>query len=82
MLFEDKEDGDDKGYLWDVGYGQREGHYFGKTGTSNGVQSGILMCRDSNYGMIIIMNNTSDAADDDWIELYNKIETALILYDK
>lgn len=82
LLFEDKEDGDDKGYLWDVGYGQREGHYFGKTGTSNGVQSGILMCRDSNYGMIIIMNNTSDAADDDWIELYNKIETALILYDK
>ncbi|WP_010251355.1 serine hydrolase domain-containing protein [Myroides injenensis] len=81
LLFEDKEDGDDKGYLWDVGYGQREGHYFGKTGTSNGVQSGILMCRDSSYGMIIIMNNTSDAADDNWIELYNKIETALIVHN-
>lgn len=82
LLFKEEEDGDDKGYFWDVGYGLKEGAYYGKTGTSIGVQSGILVCPDSRYGMIIMMNNTSDTAQDDWLELYNKIETALITYPK
>ncbi|MCS4238019.1 CubicO group peptidase (beta-lactamase class C family) [Myroides gitamensis] len=82
LLFKEEEEGDDKGYLWDVGYGQKEGAYHGKTGTSNGVQSGILICQDSNYGMIIIMNNTAEAAQEDWMNLYNQIETALIVYPK
>lgn len=82
LLFKEEEDGDDKGYLWDVGYGQKEGNYYGKTGTSNGVQSGILLCPDSTYGMILIVNNTSDVAQSDWGNLYDKIETALIQYPK
>ncbi|MHC5309522.1 serine hydrolase domain-containing protein [Myroides sp. LJL116] len=80
LLFVDQEHGDDKGYFWDVGYGKTEGAYYGKTGTSNGVQSGILICPDSHYGMIIIMNNTSEIAQDNWEELYNKVETELIRY--
>ncbi|MDM1503517.1 beta-lactamase family protein [Myroides marinus] len=67
LLFKDEVEGDDKGYLWDVGYGQKEGAYHGKTGTSNGVQSGILICPNSSYGMIVIMNNNSEAAQDDWV---------------
>lgn len=82
LLFEDEIEGDDKGYLWDVGYGQKEGAYHGKTGTSNGVQSGILICPDSNYGMIVMMNDTAEAAQEDWTVLYNKLETALIQYPK
>lgn len=82
LLFKDELDGDDKGYLWDVGYGQVEGAYYGKTGTSNGVQSGLLICPDSKYGMILIMNNSSEAAQDDWGALYDKIETELIRYPK
>lgn len=82
LLFKDEVEGDDKGYLWDVGYGQKEGAYHGKTGTSNGVQSGILICPDSSYGMIVIMNNNSEAAQDDWGYLYNQIETELIMYPK
>ncbi len=82
LLFKDEKEGDDKGYLWDVGYGQKEGAYHGKTGTSNGVQSGILICPDSSYGMILIMNNTAEAAQDDWGGLYNQIETELIRYPK
>lgn len=82
LLFKDEQDDDDKGYLWDVGYGQKEGFYYGKTGTSNGVQSGLLICPDSNYGMILIMNNKSDAALEDWASLYNKIETELIIYPR
>ncbi|MCC9043805.1 serine hydrolase [Myroides sp. M-43] len=82
LLFKDLQDGDDKGYLWDVGYGQKEGAYYGKTGTSNGVQSGILICPDSKYGMILIMNNNSEEAQNDWSHLYNKIETELIMYPK
>jgi|GEM_PF-232171 len=82
LLFKDEKEGDDKGYLWDVGYGKKEGAYHGKTGTSNGVQSGILICPDSSYGMIIIMNNNSEAAQDDWGGLYNQIETDLITYPK
>lgn len=82
LLFEDEIEGDDKGYLWDVGYGQKEGAYHGKTGTSNGVQSGMLICPDSQYGMILIMNDTAEAAQEDWGTLYNKLETALIQYPK
>ncbi|MHC5361446.1 serine hydrolase [Myroides sp. LJL110] len=82
LLFKDKIEGDDKGYLWDVGYGEKEGAYYGKTGTSNGVQSGILICPDSSYGMIIIMNNNSEEAQDDWAGLYNQIETDLIIQPK
>lgn len=82
LLFKDEKEGDDKGYLWDVGYGKREGAYYGKTGTSNGVQSAILICPDSSYGMIIIMNNNSEAAQDDWGSLYSQIETDLITYPK
>lgn len=82
LLFKDEKEGDDKGYLWDVGYGKREGAYHGKTGTSNGVQSGILICPESSYGMIIIMNNNSEAAQDDWVSLYSQIETDLITYPK
>ncbi|MGG5507169.1 MULTISPECIES: serine hydrolase [unclassified Myroides] len=82
LLFKDEKEGDDKGYLWDVGYGKKEGAYHGKTGTSNGVQSGILICPDSSYGMIIIMNNTAEAAQEDWGGLYNQIETELIRYPK
>ncbi len=82
LLFKDEKEGDDKGYFWDVGYGKKEGAYHGKTGTSNGIQSGILICPDSSYGMIIIMNNNSEAAQDDWGSLYNQIETDLIMYPK
>ncbi|AIM39325.1 beta-lactamase [Sphingobacterium sp. ML3W] len=82
LLFKEEVDNDDKGYLWDVGFGKKEGFYYGKTGTSNGVQSGVLICPDSHYGLILIMNNNSDAAQKDWTSLYNKIETDLINYPK
>lgn len=82
LLFKEEEEDDDKGYLWDVGYGQMEGFYYGKTGTSNGVQCGLLICPDSKYGMILISNNNSEAALEDWGSLYNKIETELIRYPK
>ncbi|MEL6721210.1 MAG: tetratricopeptide repeat protein, partial [Bacteroidota bacterium] len=45
-------------------------------------QSGMLLCPDSNYGQIIIINNTSEAAYEDWASLYNKMETDLIMYPK
>lgn len=82
LLFKDEIEGDDKGYFWDVGYGKIEGAYHGKTGTSNGIQSGLLICSDSNYGMIIIMNTNTEAAQGDWGQLYNQIETELIRYAK
>jgi len=82
LLFKEEVDNDDKGYLWDVGFGKKEGFYYGKTGTSNGVQSGVLICPDSHYGLILIMNNNSDVAQKDWTSLYNKIETDLINYPK
>lgn len=82
LLFKEEQEGDDKGYLWDVGSGKKEGFYYGKTGTSNGVQSGILICPDSNYTMVILMNNMSEEALEDWGKLYNKIETELIVYPK
>ncbi|PWN66113.1 serine hydrolase [Chryseobacterium oncorhynchi] len=82
LLFKEEEDNDDKGYLWDVGFGKKEGAYYGKTGTSYGIQSGVLICPDSHYGFVLIMNNKSEAALNDWSSLYNRIETDLINYPK
>lgn len=81
ILFENSEE--TMGYLWqNMGVAEIEGFYYSKTGTSMGVQSGLLLCPDSNYGQIIIINNTSEAAYDDWASLYNKTETDLIMYPK
>ncbi|MFT6964549.1 MAG: CubicO group peptidase (beta-lactamase class C family), partial [Flammeovirgaceae bacterium] len=76
------DDEDDTGYLWDVGIGEEEGFYYSKTGTSNGVQSGVLVCPDTNYGLVLIMNNNSDAAMNDWARIYTRIESELIDYPK
>lgn len=81
-LFEDKEEDEELGYLWNIGVAEREGFYFQKSGTSNGVQSVVLVCPDTNYGLVLIMNNKSDAALNDWLSLYNKIERDLIEYPK
>jgi CubicO group peptidase (beta-lactamase class C family) len=81
-LFKDKKEDEELGYLWDVGTAEREGFYYQKSGTSNGVQSVILVCPDTNYGLVLIMNNKSDAALNDWLSLYNKIERDLIEYPK
>lgn len=80
FLFKDEDGG--TGYLWDVGIAEKEGFYYSKTGTSNGVQSGILVCPDSDYGLVLIMNNKSDDALNDWASLYNIIEYDLIEYPK
>ncbi len=77
-----KKDDDDLGYFWNMGVAKKEGFYYYKTGTSKGIQSGILLCPDSNYGQIIIVNNTSEAAYEDWGTLYNSVETELIQYPK
>ena len=83
FLFKDVEDEDnDTGYLWDVGIGEKEGFYHSKTGTSNGVQSGVLICKNSNYGLVLFMNNKSDTALNDWLNLYYKIESDLIEYPR
>lgn len=82
ILYEDNKD-NVMGYLWqDMGVGKEEGFYYSKTGDSYGVRSGILICPDSNYGQIIIINNKSDKALADWEILYNKIETDLIKFPK
>jgi len=82
ILYEDDQD-NVMGYLWqDMGVGKEEGFYYSKTGDSYGVRSGILICPDSNYGQIIIINNKSDEALADWEILYNKIETDLIKFPK
>lgn len=82
ILYEDDQD-NVMGYLWqDMGVGKEEGFYYSKTGDSYGVRSGILICPDSNYGQIIIINNKSDQALADWELLYNKIETDLIKFPK
>ncbi len=75
-------DGDQLGYLWEVGEAEEEGFYYTKTGTSGGVQSVILICPDSNYGLILIVNNTSEKAFNDWVNLYYSIEEELIKYPK
>ncbi|WP_234974626.1 serine hydrolase domain-containing protein [Tenacibaculum agarivorans] len=80
-LYLDRE-GDKTGYLWDVGYAKEEGFYYKKTGTSDGVQSVILICPDTNYGLILIMNNTSEKAYRDWANLYNRVEVDLIKFPR
>jgi len=82
QLFEDQEEDEMLGYLWDLGTAEEEGFYYQKSGTSNGVQSIILICPDTNYGQILIMNNVSDDAMRDWGNLYNKMEMDLIKYPK
>ena len=79
-LFRNNEE--NMGYLWDVGYADEEGFYYLKSGTSNGVQSIILICPDSDYGQILLMTNTSEKATNDWLSLYNKVEYDLINYPK
>ena len=79
-LFKDEEE--QLGYLWDLGFAKKEGFYYLKTGTSQGVQSIVLVCPDSNYGMVLVMNNSSEVATNDWLSLYNKIEYDLIEYPK
>jgi CubicO group peptidase (beta-lactamase class C family) len=79
-LYQNEEE--ELGYMWDLGYAEEEGFYYLKSGTSNGVQSILLLCPDSDYGQILLMNNTSDKATNDWISLYNKIEYDLIKYPK
>ncbi len=82
-LFLDQE-GDGVGYLWEaMGIGEEEGFYYSKTGTSNSTQSGLLLCPDSNYGVILIGNNTSDEAIDNWLQLFfTKMENELIAFPK
>ena len=80
-LFENN-DGDRLGYLWEVDNGKEEGFYYLKSGTSNGIQSIILICPGTNYGLILISNNTSEKAFYDWANLYNQIESDLIKYPK
>ncbi|REC61728.1 serine hydrolase [Chryseobacterium pennae] len=82
VLFEDDQD-NVMGNLWqDMGIGKEEGFYYSKTGDTNGVRSGILISPDSKYGQIVIINNKSDLALNDWEILFNKIETDLIKYPK
>lgn len=80
-LFENNDD-DKLGYLWEVDIAEEEGFYYLKSGTSQGIQSIILICPDTNYGLILIANNTSEAAFYDWANLYNQIESDLIKYPK
>ncbi len=81
-LFKDT-NGNMMGYLWqDMGVAKEEGFYYSKSGDSNGVKSGMLICPDSNYGQIVIVNNQSEAANKDWETLFNRIETELIKYPK
>ncbi|REH48894.1 CubicO group peptidase (beta-lactamase class C family) [Tenacibaculum gallaicum] len=83
-LFVDEEDDENIGYLWqNIGYAEEEGYYYSKTGTSNGVQSGVLICPDSDYGMVVIVNNTGDKAFNDWGTLFFRdIEPDVIKYPK
>ena len=81
VLFED--DDSTLGYLWqDLGTAKEEGFFYSKTGTSSGVQSGLLLCPDSNYGQIIIINNNSEASSNDWGNLFNTVEKDLIKFPK
>ncbi|MEP0265406.1 serine hydrolase [Dokdonia sp.] len=83
ILYEDDDD-NVMGYLWqDMGIAEEEGFYYSKTGTSEGIQSGLLLCPDSNYGQIVLINNNSDESFDDWIQLFiGKIEPDLIKFPK
>mgnify|MGYP001791288808 CR=1 FL=1 len=80
-LFENDDD-DKLGYLWDVDVAEEEGFYYVKSGTANGIESIMLICPDTNYGLILIVNNTSDKASNDWVNLYYKIESDLIKYPR
>jgi CubicO group peptidase (beta-lactamase class C family) len=80
-LFENDDD-DTLGYLWEVGIAEEEGFYYLKSGTSNGIQSIILICPDTDYGLILIANNTSEKAFYDWANLYSQIESDLIKYPR
>ncbi len=80
-LFENNDD-DKLGYLWDVDVAEKEGFYYMKTGTSSGIQSVLLICPDTRYGLILIANSTSEKAYNDWALLYDKLETDLIMYPK
>ncbi len=80
-LFENDDD-DKLGYLWDVDVAEEEGFYYVKSGTANGIESIMLICPDTNYGLILIVNNTSDEASNDWVNLYYKIESDLIKYPR
>ncbi len=80
-LFENDDD-DTLGYLWEVGIAEEEGFYYLKSGTSQGIQSIILICPDTDYGLILIANSTSEVAFYDWANLYNQIESDLIKYPK
>lgn len=84
LLFEDKEEDEQVGYLWqNIGFAQEEGYYYSKTGTSNRVQSGVLICPDSNYGIIVMANNTSEKAQNDWLTLFfSDIEPDVIKYPR
>lgn len=84
LLFEDKEEDEYVGYLWqNIGFADEEGYYYSKTGTSNRVQSGVLICPDSNYGIVLMVNNTSDQALNDWVNLFFRdIEPDIIKYPK
>jgi len=83
-LFTDPEDDENIGYLWqNIGYADEEGYFYSKTGTSNGIQSGVLICPDSNYGIVLIVNNTSDEAYNDWATLFFRdIEPDVIKYPR
>ena len=82
VLYKDDED-NQMGYLWqDLGVAEEEGFYYSKTGTSNGIQSGILICPDSNYGEIVIINNTAESAMNNYFDLFYTIETDLIKFPK
>jgi len=84
LLFEDEEEDEQVGYLWqNIGFAEVEGYYYSKTGTSNRVQSGVLICPDSNYGIVVMVNNTSEAALNDWVKLFFRdIEPMVITYPK
>jgi len=84
ILFTDNEDDDNIGYLWqNIGFAEEEGYFYSKTGTSNGIQSGVLICPDSDYGIVVIVNNTSEDAFNDWATLFFRdIEPDVIKYPK
>ncbi|MEL6534101.1 MAG: serine hydrolase [Bacteroidota bacterium] len=80
FLLQDEEDG--LGYFWDLGIGDAEGFYYKKSGTTNGAETVVLVCPDSDYGVVMIMNNQSEAAVSDYEELFFRIENDLIEYPR
>lgn len=84
ILFTDKEDDENIGYLWQgIDTAEEEGFYYSKTGTSNRIQSGILICPDSDYAIAVLVNGTSDESLRDWEMLFFRdIELMVIKYPK